>query len=188
MVNVDFTRVRSYFIKINSREITRVLRSHTLWYHHRLSMGNIPAMIMKKKSLAGITVAMFCLLLNTPTLAGVYKWVDQEGNVHYGDKPGNADASRVPIRENFTTAPRAIHQSESEAGKNKAQIQDKDKDKDRKSEQAAKPEQPAISRQEKQRLCREATSDIAAINSRGRMRERNAKGEYTVLSEKQRNF
>lgn len=42
------------------------------------------------------------------------------------------------------------------------------------------------SRKEKNRLCKEAKTDIAAINSRGRMREVNSKGEYIYLSEQER--
>ena len=42
------------------------------------------------------------------------------------------------------------------------------------------------SKKEKRKLCNEAKSDLAAINSRGRMREINEKGEYVYLTEQQR--
>lgn len=29
--------------------------------------------------------------------AGVYKWVDEQGKVHYGDRPGNSNASKIAV-------------------------------------------------------------------------------------------
>jgi len=35
---------------------------------------------------------LLCLLLSLPLSAEIYKWVDEQGNVHYGDNPAGADA------------------------------------------------------------------------------------------------
>ncbi|MBE9560241.1 MAG: DUF4124 domain-containing protein, partial [Proteobacteria bacterium] len=42
------------------------------------------------------------------------------------------------------------------------------------------------SKKEKRKYCNEAKQDLAAINSRGRVREINEKGEYIYLSEPER--
>jgi len=127
-----------------------------------------------------ITVSL-SLLLQTSAIAGVYKWVDENGQVHYGANPGNTGAERVTIRQNETTKPRAIKTDED--GK---QTKGDGQNTDPAPAEAKKPEEPKISKKEKRRMCKEATSDIATIMSRGRMREINKKGEYIYLSEKQR--
>ncbi len=127
-----------------------------------------------------ITVSL-SLLLQSTAIAGVYKWVDENGQVHYGAHPGNTSAERVTIRKNETTKPRAI-----KTDKDAKQAKGDEKNTDPATTEAKKPEEPKIPKKEKRRLCKEAKSDIASISSRGRMREINKKGEYIYLSEKQR--
>ena len=43
-----------------------------------------------------------------------------------------------------------------------------------------------VPKKEKRKLCNEAKSDIASINSRGRMREISKDGEYAYLTEEQK--
>ena len=126
--------------------------------------------------LTSILLATSCLLAQSASYAGVYKWIDDNGQVHYGEKPGNTDAERVTIRQNETTKPRAIDKPEKDA----------DESDKKQAEQQGEPEIVPPSKKEKRKLCNEARSDLAAINSRGRLREINEKGEYSYLSEKQR--
>lgn len=37
--------------------------------------------------------------------AEVYKWVDDEGNVHYGDRPGQTDSEKVDVNESTHSVP-----------------------------------------------------------------------------------
>ena len=134
-----------------------------------------------KSSIASIITACFCLLIQSPSLAGVYKWLDENGQVHYGERPMNADAERIKIRQNETTKPRIAKKAEDEDGKNPDGKDDK-----KTAEKAPEPVEPTIPKKEKRKLCAQAKSDIASISSRGRMREINKKGEYNYLSEKQR--
>ena len=115
--------------------------------------------------------------LATAASAKVYKWVDENGQVHYGEKPGNTQAEQVQIRTNETTTPRAIDQDKLDKaeGKEKGQV-----------EAPKEPEEPKMSKKEKRKLCNEANSDLSAIMSRGRLREIDEKGEYTYLTEEQR--
>ncbi len=133
---------------------------------------------MNIKTLISLTITTTLLIsFQTSSLAGIYKWVDEKGQVHYGEKPVGTEAEKVTIRQNTTTKPRTIK---------------KDEDADNKSvdgestEQAEKPVEVEISTKEKRKLCNEAKSDVAAINSRGRLREINTNGEYTYLSDKQK--
>lgn len=150
-------------------------------------MGNIPVM-NKKIIFSGIITTALLLFLQSASYAGVYKWVDQDGQVHYGDKPADkADAKKVIIRDNETTKPRPVRKTKegddnTQQGSNSVENETGDKT----ARQPTKTDQPTISKREKKQLCNEAKSDIAAITSRGRMREKNANGEYSYLSEKQR--
>jgi Domain of unknown function (DUF4124) len=137
-------------------------------------------MSLSKKPETLITVvftALICLSFQSPSYAKVYKWVDENGQVHYGEQPGNADAERVTIRQNETTEPRTIKKDEDDT---------KDKAENDAATEAPKLVEQKIPAKEKRRLCKEAKSDIAAINSRGQMREINAKGEYVYLPDEQK--
>ena len=50
---------------------------------------------------------LLALAAFSPThTAGIYKWVDSEGNVHFGDKPpAESSASEVQVRINSYTSP-----------------------------------------------------------------------------------
>jgi len=144
---------------------------------NRLTMAN-------KLFISGIIAASLLLLFQSTSSAGVYKWVDKNGQVHYGAHPGNMEAEKMTIRQNETTKPRSI-QNPDENDENP----DGETTEETTTEPAtkpAKPKQPEISAKDKRRFCKEATGDIASINSRGRMREISKTGEYTYLTEQQR--
>ena len=133
-------------------------------------------MVSKRLSSIIITTSLY-FVIQSVSHAGVYKWIDEDGQVHYGEQPGNSGAEKITIRTNETTTPRTIN-------KDKLEIIESDK---KKAEQpAAEPVEEEISSKEKRKLCNEAKSDIAAINSRGRLREIDEKGNYTYLTEQQR--
>ncbi len=130
-----------------------------------------------KAFITRILTLSICLFLQSTAYAEVYKWVDEKGQVNYSDHPGKAGAKQVTIRVNETTKPRIIKKAEAD--------ENNSKDKNT-AKESVKLEPPKISNKEKRRLCNEAKNDIAAISSRGRMREINKKGEYIYLSEQQR--
>jgi hypothetical protein len=126
-------------------------------------------------SLISITfILLFGMLSQSVVYAKVYKWTDANGQVHYGEQPGNTNAETVTIRQNETTKPRPIKKV--------------DKDSEDETSAAKEPEmvEVKIPAKEKRQLCQQAKGDVEAINSRGRMREINAKGEYIYLSEEQK--
>ncbi len=147
--------------------ISRESMGYTLTYQRLL-------MITKST----IITACLCLLIQTPSFAGVYKWVDENGQVHYGEQPVGTDAEKVKIRHNETTKPRAMKKAEDGTAK--------DGDKEKTAEVEPEMKEVPVPKKEKRKLCNEAKSDIASINSRGRMREISKDGEYTYLSEEQR--
>lgn len=141
-------------------------------------MGKIQIMY-NKRLVTGVFLASFCIFVQSPLYAGVYKWVDENGQVHYGEQPGNTGAEKITIRQNETTKPRPINKTEEAAESGK-------KNTGEQAEEFGEWEEVPASKKEKRKLCNEAKSDLAAINSRGRMREINEKGEYVYLTEPQR--
>ena len=131
-----------------------------------------------------LTAASFFLLIQSPLFAGVYKWTDENGQVHYGEQPGNASAEPVTIRQNETTTPRVINKAEEDEAENPNG--DKTDKTDTEAEKFGEWKEVPPSKKEKRKLCNEAKSDLAAISGRGRMREINEKGEYVFLTEDQR--
>ena len=117
------------------------------------------------------------LLPSVSHATGVYKWVDDQGQDHYGERPEGRESEKMTIRTHETTKPREIKSAE------------KDGD-DQAEAEAEQPEKPPVEKYvpayEKQRLCSEAKTDIANISSRGRMREIDAQGNYRYLSEQER--
>ncbi len=145
-----------------------------------------------KKSFYRLLLPVFCLHIHTLILlwspashAQIYKWQDENGQIHYGSQPqqNSRSVERIEIRQNITTKPRiskedlaieAINRQEAEAERKKQQAQH------------PVPVEPKIPASEKRRLCKQARDDYTRITSRGRMREINSKGEYVFLTEAQR--
>ena len=153
----------------------------------------LKALILKKMILKITLIATLGLFIQTPLLAGVYKWVDEAGQVHYGERPGNTGAERVKIQNTKSTPVIDVADKESESGK-KTVTENSENTSENTSEKPGdnlvnEPEvtkKPDISKKERNRLCKEGKGDYETISSRGRMREINKKGEYTYLTEKQR--
>ena len=53
-----------------------------------------------------------CLFIPFAAGAEVYKWVDEDGRTHYGEKPEAADASKIEIREPPRTDESVIRRNE----------------------------------------------------------------------------
>ncbi len=50
-----------------------------------------------------IIVLLLATVLSGATLASeIYKWTDEDGNVHYGDRPSSPDSERMAIRSKPT--------------------------------------------------------------------------------------
>ena len=133
-----------------------------------------------EKLISSIITASLFLFVLSPLHASVYKWVDENGQVHYGEQPGNTGAEKVIIRQNETTKPRPINKAKEETAESGKE------NTDQQAEASGELEEVPPSKKEKRQLCNEATNDIASIGSRGRLREINKKGEYVYLSEQQR--
>lgn len=124
--------------------------------------------------------ALPCLLVSLPGAYGaVYKWVDAEGNVHYGSqKPADANAERLKI-----ATPPSIPKTPEKEEKKDDKSESEDGKKEEKPAEPKKVEPPKMSRKEKQRLCTAARNNKAIIEAHGRIRETDEKGNTVYLKD-----
>lgn len=121
--------------------------------------------------------------------AGVYKWTDENGNVHYGSqRPADAPAERMKIQadttpyedDDTTRAKKEAAKKSNKEGEDEAE---------KKPEAAAPkaPKPPELSRKEKKRLCQQARKNVQTIESRGRVRVQQEDGSTRHLTDPERN-
>jgi len=129
-----------------------------------------------------------CFLVSSPgAYGGVYKWVDAEGKVHYGSKkPADASAERLNIDTTPSPAKTPDKTADKTDTKDAKDAKDKTKDgkKEEKPAEPKKDEPPKISKKEKRRLCKQARQNKASIESHGRIRETDEKGNTVYLTDK----
>lgn len=127
------------------------------------------------------------LLFITESNAEIYKWVDADGTVHYGQqRPNNATAEKLDIQQEPTTT---FHSGAKDTVKSEDTAQDEDTEQ-KPAEEAAKQEEkkPETAAEKKQRLeaCARARKSLATMESIGRIRSKDAEGNYTYLSQQQK--
>jgi hypothetical protein len=130
-------------------------------------------------------LAVIAILVPLPLSvnAKIYKWVDEQGNVHYGaQKPEDAEAERIKIKEQPTFGGEDAEEEESKTEKDNAEGEKKPEKAQERLEGDA-----VISKKEKARLCKQAKSRLQSIQNSGRLRAYDEKGNSRILSDKERN-
>lgn len=121
-----------------------------------------------------------CFVYVLPAEAGVYKWVDENGNVVYGDKPPDKEAKKIRIKPSPAT-----DQGYSERLKKRQKLLDTIDD-DRNSEQAAAQklaEKEAI----QEERCQRVQADLTRMQNAGFLyEETDDPFNPDILSDKQR--
>jgi hypothetical protein len=122
---------------------------------------------------------MGCLLLSPLAFAGkVYKWVDSQGNVHYGERPPSTQqADELRIRSHApsgSATPASKPQSANEF------LDSLDKERQEKAEAS---EKSAKEKEITQKQCERARKQMATLNVGGRMFEMQADGERKYLDD-----
>lgn len=113
--------------------------------------------------------------------AGVYKWTDEQGNVHYGDKPDGAASQELRLKQSTpnsgvgTDGSRRLHQqrlleSMTRERKQKEQVKAKEKQAQAQAEQQ----------------CKRAKQRLAMIRQAGGVYSLNEQGERVVYNDEQR--
>lgn len=130
-----------------------------------------------------VTLCMVLCLGSGAVIAGkIYKWTDEAGNVHYGsEKPADAEAEKMKVDTSKTGVNRGADALDK-------QKQEEDDEAQRIKEEGvpAQPPVPSLPMKEVKRRCQAAKQDLATIQSRGQLRERDAKGNTRYVGEEER--
>ncbi len=125
-------------------------------------------------------IAITALLLITPAHAEIYKWVDDQGKVHYGDKPV-ADSKQVEVKEEASKGQKISAEERRERRQRllDAFAEDREKKKEQKAKQAKK--QAKINRQ-----CVLARDHLKNYRKAGSLYKLDKDGNRIILSSEER--
>ena len=128
---------------------------------------------------------LILVLLYLPVLlaqAEVYKWVDEQGDVHYGDKPDSVQSEQLKIQQQSPSTPtnnlsdaerRQYQQKLLESMTYERQQKEQAKAKDKKEREKAK------------QKCDKAKQKLTKMKQAGYLYSKNEQGERLVLDDEQ---
>jgi hypothetical protein len=150
-----------------------------------INLVNINHISVHKKDLLSVLLAaaIFSPIIVT---AGVYKWTDENGNVHYGSqRPADTASERMNIDSGKQpyADPTATEEAD-EAGKKPGE----ENKKEEKAQAAAPkaPEKQKIPKKEMQARCAQARKSLQTISTRGRARVKQPDGTSRHVTDQER--
>ncbi len=124
-------------------------------------------MIRCRLRLLAFPVLLMSAIATAPAVAEIYKWVDADGKVHFGDKPLDpaqaAGAEEVQLKEGYRPAERTAQ--EQEAYRREQQLLRRKTDARRGVEQKAMDEEEAERRKQKAARCAAYAEDIERLTT-----------------------
>lgn len=126
----------------------------------------------------GICLAVGVLVCMHTAADGIYKWVDEEGRVHYGEKPPHANAERIEIREPSGATP-TVRQYNVDRDK-MLQIMEEERLQKQVDERNAEQERQALAEK-----CATIEKRLAEMQRGGRVYTRDENGERVYLTEEE---
>lgn len=127
-----------------------------------------------------IALAILLSVAGTPTAdAQVYRWVDEDGKVHFSDTPPNEDAERLPIE----TRPTDLESVLEKRIERRHHLDELDKDRAHEAETESERAAYAARRAES---CRQARERVASIESARRLSRVDEDGNRIQYDDEQR--
>ena len=151
-------------------------------------LRKINEMISSKKPLIPKLIAALLLanLASFQCIAEVYKWVDENGKIHFSDKPFDEKSKAVKMKRQPT--PEEIQQAKQRAAR---VIQHQRKVSEITSEEAQQEQQARMKREKKSAIlnkeCKMAQTEIIQLGRGYRSYTVNDKGEKYFLSDQEKN-
>lgn len=136
---------------------------------------------------------IFCGLFfsTSSSLAGIYKWVDDQGNTHYGSQPPpNTSRQKMDVQR---YAPRDTSSYAKPGAKKideKADATEKSAEPAQEEKIEQQPKEVVESKADKKRrlaACTSARNSLSKMQSTGRIRQKDKDGNINYLSDKQKN-
>ena len=112
--------------------------------------------------------------------AGVYKWVDEQGKVHYGDRPGSNNASKIAVPSSPPPSDKSL--SERNAKRDKL-LQTMEEERTLKEEDSRKAKQKS---EEREQRCIEAQDKLKRYERAQYIYKPAEGGQEIIFSEEER--
>ncbi|OOZ39569.1 hypothetical protein BOW53_11015 [Solemya pervernicosa gill symbiont] len=126
-------------------------------------------------------IPLLLLVSSTSLAAGIYKWTDEQGNVHYGERPqGSAQEMKIETPRTPTTAPgNNVDQQQMQQRLLRSMEADR-------HEREAKRREAEKLRAERRAECKEAERLLQEYRDAGHLFEPDGKGGKRILSTEER--
>ncbi len=125
--------------------------------------------------------AVSALLALGAAQAGVYKWVDEQGNVHYGDRPDGQGAKALQVPEGRGAAPPPATDSRAERQRRLLDAMETDRIERREARR-----QQAAAAEDRERRCHYARDRLRRFEAAARLYDLDGQGERRILSDRER--
>ncbi len=118
-------------------------------------------------------------LLALPAAADLYKWTDENGELHYSDQPPPSTVKNTDTIKHVrptpagAAAPKSVHEQEMEFRKRRLQA----------AEAEAKAQKDAQVAEEKKQNCQRATQQVVAFERGGRVTRYGPNGEQIFMTD-----
>lgn len=137
---------------------------------------------MNNKLFSGLAGIILCsLFLNSPAMARLYKWVDENGVTQYTQTP--------PPKGDFTDikppAKPAVDPAQAKSALDK-RLEGFNKRRDDLGKSKAEANKQAAEKAEKTAKCKKARENLAFLQTHARIRSKDRDGKVTMLPEEQR--
>jgi len=127
---------------------------------------------MNRHHLASLS-AIILLIFSSQISAAIYKWTNEQGQVHYGSMPPQGVAAKkMGVSTKFTPPP--APKKKALANKTSKPAEGKDSDKENKD---------PYTKEQHTKLCNNAKNDIETLSKGGRLRVKQKDGSSVVMDE-----
>jgi len=128
---------------------------------------------------------ILALFLALPAAAQVYEWRDAEGRLNYSDQPPHGVEAKLirPGRPSAATAEEAAEASPPTLAERELEFRERRAEE---AEAKARAEQDSRQAAERERMCTQARSQLAALQSGQRVSRFNQRGEREYLDDVER--
>ena len=122
------------------------------------------------------------MLFSGVSIAAIYKWVDEQGNVHYGQqRPADTSVEKMNVQMH---APRDASSYKKPGQKDAEENTDEAASNENKPEKAA---ESAADKKHRMAACAQARKKLSTMQAAGRVRGKDKDGNITYLSDEQKN-
>jgi len=142
-------------------------------------------------ALLSVLTLSFCLLTgySAPVFSNIYKWVDEEGNVHYSQqRPAAKPSEKMKVNahapEDSSSYKRPTLNKKADDAAQAEQTQENGSDKN--AEDDAPKVESAAEKKRRLAACAQARQQLATMQAKGQIRSRDKDGNTTYMSQEQK--